>query len=166
MENVKLEVEVLKYPNITEDQIEQTMYTLAYQTYEEYYPDALVAPKSVNVGELYESNNSYSCQIRFTMNGVICKCKFIKDTSEYEIEFYELTHLRKGKSIRHEGNEMCFLLTGDNIEERKQKDLEDTSIKIKRAEEKKRKAEEKKKRAEEKTPRRSMQRTERKSKNT
>ena len=132
------EYTVVEFSELTEQNIQDSMYAMSLSLFSNYYPNTPVAPKSISVGELYESTKSYSCQIRFTLNGTICKCKYYKDTSEYEIEFYELTHVRKSQNIMNLDNKLSLYMDkSDYISQRKTEDMEITVKRIEKTEIKK-----------------------------
>lgn len=102
--------------HILKDDIEYYMTELSIGMIKEYYPDIIITPNSVNIGRLYEGKNFYSCRIKFTSNGFICECKYLKGTGKFEIELYECTHIRKGGYGKMEGeSESTLILYGSDI---------------------------------------------------
>lgn len=73
-------------------ELKDTFYNIAMMLFNQYRPNENIEDNSVIIGTIYESTYSYSCQIRFTCNDVIVRCKYLKKAEIYNFEFYECTH--------------------------------------------------------------------------
>lgn len=81
--------------------------------FDKYRPGEYVPPKSVSVGNIYESSKSKSCQVRYTKNEIIIKVTYSKEDYSFKCEIYELTHIKNTcycydiENIK-KGKERCF----------------------------------------------------------
>ena len=72
--------------------IEDIMYNVARQLFRLYYPEEEIPVNSVYVGRVYENKYTKNCQINFSKNNFIVKCKYICSSREIHAKSYELTH--------------------------------------------------------------------------
>lgn len=144
MEENLVKVYIEDPDNINMNKLRDDMYDFAvYSLFRRYYGDEGIPYKSVSVGEIYDSKYSDSCQIRFMKNGLIVKCKYIKEKGLFEFEFYELTHVNHCYRIENEeSGYKYFSEFKDYIDEVKQenKDYYEEQLEKERIKEEKAKA--------------------------
>ena len=110
--------------------LKDDIFTFSYQIYDQMYPDIEVPKNSISVGEIYESKNFFSCQVRFIKNGIIMKCNYVKEDGTFIFEIYEMTHCRHCMRVAYTeeeaGNNIYyhFLSNTDYIDEVKKENLE------------------------------------------
>lgn len=134
--------------DIDEDFLEDEMYWFCGELFKRIRPDEEVPDRSVCVGKLYKSKYSYSCQIRYSKNGIIFKCKYLINKGIFEVEIYELTHVKHG--IRVVNNESDTLKDHDFYMEYKDyiDDVKEDNLEfLRKQKEKKKKKEESKSRS-------------------
>ena len=116
--------------NINLKKLKDDIFIFSHRIYEQMYPDIEIPKKSISVGEIYESKNFLSCQVRFIKNGTIMKCNYIKEDGTFDFEIYEMTHCRHCARVSYTEEEAekdvyhYFLYNEDYIDEVKKENLE------------------------------------------
>lgn len=105
-QNINNEEEIICVIDIEEMDmdIEDIMYHIAYQVFKLYYPDKEIPDNSVYTGKVYDNKYSKSCQINFTKNDFIVKCKYICSSKEIHVKSYELTHHHTAWCVKEQNN--------------------------------------------------------------